>query len=60
MKTTPTTIRKALKIDPNQRIAQYLYNLFREYEKCWGPGKRGLAIWDVSDEVFTQKINEGL
>lgn len=65
---TKTEIRAVLKIPKGIRIAQHIYNLFRDYERG---GLRivndvqvdvppGIDIFYVEDGEFVNRINEGL
>lgn len=61
-------IREVLKIPKGIRIAQHIYNLFRDYERG---GLRivndvqvdvppGIDIFYVDDNEFVEKINRGI
>lgn len=64
-------VRKVLNVPKELRIAQYIYNIFRDYEKELSvtlveKGKfvdrecRGIDIFYVGDAEFIKKIKKGL
>lgn len=71
MKKKPNKII-VLEIPADQRIGQYIYNIFRDREKSMDIylavndkkhleiGYRGIDIFDVSDTEFMKRINKGL
>lgn len=56
-------IRRILNIPKEQRIGQYIYNLFRDREVGRGVAydePHGVDIFDVSDREFVNRIEKGL
>jgi len=65
---TKTEIRAVLKIPKGIRIAQHIYNLFRDYERgglhivndVQMDIPPGIDIFYVEDSEFVEKINKGI
>lgn len=64
-------VRKALNVPKDVRIAQHLYNLFRDYEQTmqislkdgtWRHDHQiqGIDIFHVSDAEFIRRIKKGI
>lgn len=65
---TKTEIRTVLKIPKGIRIAQHIYNLFRDYERggfqvindIQFDVPPGIDIFYIEDSEFTNRINNGI
>lgn len=62
-------LRKLLKVPKEQRIAQYIYNTFRDYEQTlsvyannghevYEKEAQGIDIFYVEDDEFIKRFNE--